>query len=95
MRVSDPPWIIRCKLPKLTVRADVTSIAVERIAAAFPAVALQPEVRGLDEVDNIEDRLRMFSRSIQSIMRREFPNFNLWAELRIGGNAANSDVEMS
>ncbi|KAI5820694.1 hypothetical protein BZA77DRAFT_82947 [Pyronema omphalodes] len=74
---------------------NVTSIAVERIAAAFPAVALQPEVRGFDDVENIEDRLRMFSRSIQSIMRREFPNFNLWAELRIGGNAVNSEAEMS
>jgi hypothetical protein len=61
---------------------------VERLAAAFPGVALVPEVRGFDEVAGLEDKLRMFSRSVASIMKREFPGFNLWAELRIGGTAS-------
>ena len=46
-----------------------------------------PEVRGFDDVVGLEDKLRMFSRAVASIMKREFPGFNLWAELRIGGTA--------
>ena len=55
-------------------------------------MALVPEVRGFDDVVGLEDKLRMFSRAVASIMKREFPGFNLWAELRIGGTANDAGV---
>jgi hypothetical protein len=62
-------------------------VAVEKLSGRYPAVALVPEVRGFEEVQGLEERLAAVCRSVLAVFQREFGGFELWGEVRIGGNA--------
>lgn len=51
-----------------------------------------PDARGFEEVADVENRFSAVCRSVHAVLAREFPEFNLWAEVRFGGNRIGDDA---